>query len=152
MTGDLRLRQAAPADFPLIVSLLESAGLYTSSVTPQGSTYWLAEVGGQPGGCIGLEHGEGASLIRSTAVRPEFRSRGVGRALVNAALGHAQARGDAAVYLFSSDAGDYWQRFGFVPSTVAEIHAALPDVPQVRSGMCTGWIHEELVWKRFVTG
>ena len=25
--------------------------------------------------------------------------------------------------------------------------AALPDTPQVKSGMCRGWIHEELVWK-----
>ncbi|MGX9686259.1 GNAT family N-acetyltransferase [Deinococcus wulumuqiensis] len=144
----IRLLQAGPDDFSTITALLEASGLYTSSVTSEGSTYWIACLDGQPGGCIGLEHGRGASLIRSTAVLPEFRSHGLGRALVLSALTHASLRGDHTVYLFSSEAGDYWKRFGFVPSTAAEIEAAIPEAPQVKSGMCKGWIQEEQVWKR----
>lgn len=144
----VKLRQAAPADFPTVTDLLTRCGLHTSSVTPEGSTYWIADLNGVPGGCIGLEHGEAASLIRSTAVLPEARSQGLGRALVASALTYASLRGDRTVYLFSSEAGDYWARFGFVPATVAEIEAALPDAPQVRSGLLRGWIHEEQVWKR----
>lgn len=144
----IRLLQAVPDDFSTITALLEACGLYTTSVTPEGSTYWIAFLDGQPGGCIGLEHGRGASLIRSTAVLPEFRSHGLGRALVVSALTQASLRGDRAVYLFSSEAGDYWKRYGFTPSTAAEVEAALPEAPQVRSGMCKGWIHEEQVWKR----
>lgn len=144
----IRLLQAGPDDFSTITALLEASGLYTSSVTSEGSTYWIAFLDGHPGGCIGLEHGSGASLIRSTAVLPEFRSHGLGRALVLSALTHASLRGDHTVYLFSSEAGDYWKRFGFVPSTAAEIEAAIPEAPQVKSGMCKGWIQEEQVWKR----
>ncbi|KQR04537.1 GNAT family N-acetyltransferase [Deinococcus sp. Leaf326] len=144
----VKLRQAAPEDFPVILELLERCGLFTTSVTPAGGTYWVAELNGVPGGCIGLEHGEGASLIRSTAVTPEARSQGLGRALVQSALTHASLRGDRVVYLFSQEAGDYWKRFSFVPATVADIEAALPDAPQVRSGLLRGWIHEEQVWRR----
>lgn len=144
----VKLRQAAPADFPTVLALLDGCGLHTQSVTPQGSTYWIAELNGVPGGCIGLEHGEGVSLIRSTAVLPEARSQGLGRALVTSALTHASLRGDRAVYLFSQEAGDYWGRFGFVPVGVDEISAALPDTPQVRSGLLKGWIHGEQAWKR----
>lgn len=144
----IRLLQAVPDDFSTITALLEACGLYTTSVTPEGSTYWIAFLDGNPAGCIGLEHGPGASLIRSTAVLPQFRGHGLGRALVVSALTQASLRGDRAVYLFSSEAGDYWKRFGFVPSTAAEVEAALPEAPQVRSGMCKGWIHEEQVWKR----
>lgn len=144
----IRLSQAAPHDFDTIKTLLEGCGLYTSSVTPEGSTYWLATLDGVPAGCIGLEVGEGASLIRSMAVLPRFRGRGLGRALALSALTQATLRGDREVYLFSSGAGDYWQRFGFVPSSPAEVTAALPDAPQVQSGLQNGWIHEEQVWKK----
>lgn len=144
----IRLIQAGPEDFGTVKALLEQAELHTSSVTPEGSTYWIAFLDGQPGGCIGLEHGEGASLIRSTAVLPEFRSEGLGRALVLSALTQASLRGDHTVYLFSSEAGDYWGRFGFVPATGEELGAALPQAPQVRSGQCRGWIRDEQAWKR----
>ena len=146
----IRLLQAAPEDFDTIKALLTQAGLYTSSVTPEGATYWIAQLDGVAGGCIGLEHGQGVSLIRSTAVLPEFRGHGLGRALVLSALTHASLRGDHTVYLFSSEAGAYWKRYGFVPSTAAEVEAALPDAPQVRSGVLRGWIHEEQVWKRLL--
>lgn len=144
----VKLRQATPADFPTLTGLLVRCGLYTSSVTPQGSTYWIAELDGVPGGCIGLEHGEGASLIRSTAVVPEARGQGLGRALVESALTYATLRGDRTVYLFSQEAGDYWRRFGFVPVGKGEIAAALPGTAQVRSGLMKGWIADEQAWKR----
>lgn len=148
----VKLRQAAPADLPILLDLLERCGLHTSSVTLAASTYWIADLDGAAGGCIGLEHGEGASLIRSTAVLPDARGQGLGRALVQSALTHATLRGDRTVYLFSQEAGDYWRRFGFVPAGAGEIAAALPDTPQVRSGLCKGWIADEQAWKRAMPG
>ncbi|UQN07279.1 GNAT family N-acetyltransferase [Deinococcus sp. QL22] len=143
----VKLREALPADFSVILDLLTRCGLHTSSLTPEGSTYWIADLNGVPGGCIGLEHGQGVCLIRSTAVLPESRSQGLGRALVRSALTQASLRGDHTVYLFSQEAGDYWRRFGFVPTGGDELSAALPDAPQVKSGLCRGWIHEEQAWK-----
>jgi diadenosine tetraphosphate (Ap4A) HIT family hydrolase/N-acetylglutamate synthase-like GNAT family acetyltransferase len=143
----VKLREALPADFPVILDLLTRCGLHTSSVTPESSTYWIADLNGVPGGCIGLEHGQGVSLIRSTAVLPESRSQGLGRALVRSALTQASLRGDHTVYLFSQEAGDYWRRFGFVPTGGDELSAALSDAPQVKSGLCRGWINEEQAWK-----
>ncbi|MFC4640475.1 GNAT family N-acetyltransferase [Deinococcus hohokamensis] len=150
-TMHINLRQAAPEDFPVILDLLGRCGLHTASVTPAGSTYWIASLDGVPGGCIGLEHGEGASLIRSTAVLPDARSQGLGRALVLSALTQATLRGDHTVYLFSSEAGDYWRRFGFVPATAAQVAQALPEAAQVSSGVQKGWIHDEQVWQRAMT-
>ena len=144
----VKLRQAHGPDLPVILDLLSRCGLHTGSVTPQGSTYWIADLDGVPGGCIGLEHGQGVSLIRSTAVVPQARSQGLGRALVNSALTQATLRGDHAVYLFSEEAGDYWRRFGFGPVPPGEIVGALPEAPQVRSGLVKGWIHQEQAWKR----
>lgn len=148
----VKLRQAAPADLDTLRDLILAVGLSTErsavTVTLDGCTYWIAELDGRPAGCIGLEHGEGASLIRSTAVLPQARGQGLGRALARSALTHASLRGDRAVYLFSSDAGPFWQTFGFVPVPVEELEAALPHVPQVVSGQCRGWIRAEVAWKR----
>lgn len=143
----IRLLQASPNDFDTIKDLLTQAELYTTSVTPEGATYWIAQLDGQPAGCIGLEHGEGISLIRSAVVIPEARSQGLGRALVQSALAQASLRGDHTVYLFSTGAGDYWKRYGFMPVAASELAAALPNVPQVKSGLERGWIHDELAWK-----
>jgi N-acetylglutamate synthase-like GNAT family acetyltransferase len=148
----VKLREALPGDFDIIRDLLTRCGLTTGSVTQEGCTYWIADLDGVPGGCIGLEHGPGVSLIRSTAVVPEARGQGLGRALVTSALTQASLLGDRAVYLFSEEAGDYWRRFDFRPVAPGEIIGALPDAPQVRSGLTRGWIHAEQAWKCTLAG
>jgi diadenosine tetraphosphate (Ap4A) HIT family hydrolase/N-acetylglutamate synthase-like GNAT family acetyltransferase len=146
------IRPAVEGDLDSIRALAEVAGLYTSSLTFEGSSYWLAVQGGETIGCIGLEHGEGASLLRSTAVRPDWQGQGVGGRLTGTALKAARSREDRALYLFSSHAGEYWQRLGFVQVPVTELSAALPGTPQVKSGECLGWIHAETAWKLECSG
>ena len=147
----LTLRRAEAVDLDTIRDLILAVGLSTErtviTATLDGCTYWIASLDGAPAGCIGLEHGEGVSLLRSASVLPALRRRGLGRALALSALTYASLRGDKLLYLFSSDAGPFWQQFGFVPAHSAEVLAALPSAPQVVSGECRGWIHTELAWK-----
>ncbi len=147
----LKVDPARPDELDLVRDLAGAVGLYTSSATFEGSTYWIARHAGVPVGCIGMEHGRGASLLRSASVLPEARGLGVGRALAQSALTLATLRGDHAVYLFSSDAGAYWERLGFVAVPVTDLAAALPDVPQVVSGLTRGWIHDEHAWRKDLT-
>lgn len=151
-TSHIKLRQAAGTDLETIRDLILAVGLGTErraiTATLEGCTYWIAELDGVPAGCIGLEHGEGVSLLRSASVLPESRRRGLGRALATSALTHATLRGDRAVYLFSSDAGPFWETFGFAQVPVDELEAALPAAPQVISGVTRGWIRDEVAWKR----
>ncbi len=155
----LTIRQAQLSDLDTIRDLILAVGLSTErnaiTATLDGCTYWIADLDGTPAGCIGLEHGEpnqegSVSLLRSASVLPAARRQGLGRALALSALTYASLRGDRALYLFSSDAGPFWQSFGFVPVSSAEVLAALPAAPQVVSGECRGWIHTELAWKRAV--
>ncbi|WP_407569681.1 GNAT family N-acetyltransferase [Deinococcus altitudinis] len=143
----LSVRQADPDDLETLRALADTAGLHTGSLTLAGCTYWLAVQSGEAVGCIGLEHGEGVSLLRSACVHPDWQGQGVGRQLANVALTAARGRGDRAVYLFSSHAGAYWERLGFVRVPVASLSAALRGVPQVNSGLTRGWIHDETAWK-----
>ena len=142
------VRPATERDLPVILHVLSTVGLATTSVNMTDSTYWIALLSGRPVGVIGLERAENASLLRSAAVLPEARALGVGRALVQSALTLATLRGDQAVYLFSRDAGAYWQRYGFQEVPVATLTQALANTSQVRSGVTRGWITEEVAWRK----
>lgn len=154
ITPYITIRQARISDLDTVRDLIVAAGLSAergaSTATLDGCTYWIADLNGTPAGCIGLEHGEGVSLLRSASVLPASRRRGLGRALAMSALTYASLRGDKALYLFSSGAGPFWQQFGFVPVDTAEISAALPNAPQVVSGERRGWIEREQAWKRVI--
>ncbi|GAA4020508.1 GNAT family N-acetyltransferase [Deinococcus rubellus] len=148
------LRRAETKDLDTIRDLILTVRLSSErsaiTATLEGCTYWIADLNGVPAGCIGLEHGEGVSLLRSASVLPAARRQGLGRALALSALTYSSLRGDRALYLFSSDAGPFWQPFGFVPVDVTEVCAALPEAPQVVSGLSRGWIHGESAWQRAV--
>lgn len=144
MTTTPHIRRATPADADALRALLAACGLSDRGLLAEGSRYWLAEQGGAPVGAVGLEYGAGAALLRSAAVLPDLRGRRIGAALVRAAL--ADAAG-ARVYLFSTGAGPYWQRFGFVEVPVPELIAALPDAPQVHHFTAMGWLPTEVAWR-----
>ena len=151
-----RIRPAGADDLPAIHDLILQTGLSNDrakiTATLEGCSYWVAARNGELIGCIGLEHGNGASLLRSACVAMEQQGRGIGAGLAETALGAARGRGERAVYLFSSHAGAYWQRLGFVQVPVSELISALPDTPQVRSGECRGWIHSETAWRLDLSG
>jgi N-acetylglutamate synthase-like GNAT family acetyltransferase len=145
------IRKANTKDFESICDLVVALELISErsriTNTFDGSSYWVAvNDNGSIIGCVGLEHGEQASLLRSAAVLPESQGIGVGRALSVAAIEGACDQGDLALYLISTGAGPYWQRFGFVEVPVDDLVRALPTVPQVRSGIERGWLAEEVAW------
>jgi putative acetyltransferase len=60
----------------------------------------LAVEDGRPAGCVGLHEWDGsAAEMKRLYVRPDFRGRGVGRALTDAALAEARAIGYRTVRL-----------------------------------------------------
>jgi len=142
------IRAATVADLAAVVELLEHAQLGTHGVLAPGTTYWLAELAGALAGAIGVEHGASAVLLRSMVVRRAARGRSLGAALTEHALAVARAQGYRAAYLFSTDAGPYWQRRGFREVPVPELVAALPDAPQVRHYAELGWLPAEVAYRR----
>ncbi len=147
----ISIRAAGPADFDAICDLVVLLQLISERArinnTLHGSSYWVAcDRDQNVVGCIGLEHGTDTSLLRSTAVHPSLQGQGIGSRLAATAIEGARLRGDRSVHLFSSHAGTYWQRFGFVSESVWALADALPTVPQVISGKERGWIVDEQAW------
>ena len=71
----VKLRQAAPADFPVILDLLTRCGLHTGSVTPGDSTYWIAELDGVPAADLLRLHGVGPKAV--AVLREALAERGL---------------------------------------------------------------------------
>jgi amino-acid N-acetyltransferase len=114
------IRRATPDDLPAIEQLLTESGLPTDGVGDvvrgDGGAFFVAEArddAEQIVGVGGVEICCDDALLRSVAVRPEWRSYGVGHDLVHTIVDHAESRGFPALYLLTMTAERYFPRFGF---------------------------------------
>lgn len=144
----ITIRAAIASDAEAIANLLTACGLSPAGILTPGSGYWLAVAAAQVVGVVGLEYGRAAALLRSAAVAPPYRGRRIGTTLLEHAEREAAARNVAGLYLFSTDAGAYWQSRGFVEVPVDEVVALLPDAFQVRHYAELGWLPTEVAWRK----
>lgn len=113
MHREASLRRASNEDLPRVEKLLMDSKLPLDGVKESLEDFVVAEVNGDIVGVAGLEVCCDDALLRSVAVRPEWRSKGVGRALVNRAIAEAESRGLRALYLLTTTAEHYFPSFGF---------------------------------------
>lgn len=107
------VRKAAEADGAVVLGLLAEAGLPTDDFTGGDAVFLVAEEDGAVVGTIALEVYPPAGLLRSAAVRPSHRDRGVGALLVQELMREARSRSLAELVLLATAAG-YFERMGFV--------------------------------------
>jgi len=132
-TTDAFVRPAVTDDLAAIEQLLKDADLPAAGVSEILTTtpehFFVAEkaLDGELVGVAGLELCGQHALLRSVAVRPEWRSHGVGKELVRRAVCHAEGKQWRALYLLTMTAEHYFPRFGFekiernaVPQEIAE--------------------------------
>ena len=75
---------------------------------------WIARLGGVPVGAAALFDGGGVAGVYNVVTVPEARRRGIGRAVTNAVLEEAVARGHTLAVLGASDLGlPVYRRLGF---------------------------------------
>jgi GNAT superfamily N-acetyltransferase len=117
----LTLRGFLDDDPPLVLRLKEQAGWNQTpadlvrfrTLAPEGS--FVAQWDGEPVGCvIAFEFGT-VAWIAMMLVDEAFRGRGVGRALMERALEHVDARGIPSVRLDATPMGEpLYEKLGFV--------------------------------------
>ncbi len=109
------LRVCQPDDLPSVHRLLDDAGLCTDGLQDQfGGAYVVAEEGGNIIGCAGIEVHGALGLLRSVAVSHIRQGSGIGELLVKNRIERARWLGLEAVYLLTTTAARYFERFGFV--------------------------------------
>jgi amino-acid N-acetyltransferase len=107
------IRAAAPDDREAAEALLAAAALPLAGFSDHLGTTLLADGGGAVVGCVALELYGADALLRSLAVSAPWRDRGVGRALVTAAIELAAGRGARRLWLLTTTADRYFPRYGF---------------------------------------
>ena len=131
-----RVRAAAPTDLAAVEGLLTTSNLPLDGVADALATFVVAESGTDLVGVAGLEVCCNNALLRSVAVRPEWRSHGVGRALVTRVISDAESRGIRALYLLTTTADRYFPTFGFRTITRDEVPADVREASEFRAGCC----------------
>ena len=110
------LRPAGPGDLEAVRALVRDAKLPLDGLEAQfGDAYVVAvRREGRIVGTAGMEvHGD-CGLLRSAVVAPPLRGLGLGEALTNDRLAWARVRGLRSVWLLTTTAADFFDRFGFV--------------------------------------
>jgi amino-acid N-acetyltransferase len=126
---------ATPVDLPAVRELLLACDLRVEDVGGEGQHFLLAREGGNLLGCIGLEiHGE-AGLLRSFAVAPAARRRGIGAVLNEAALRLARSLSVRDLYLLTTTVRERALRDGFVDVPREEVPETIRAGPQFQ-GLC----------------
>jgi amino-acid N-acetyltransferase len=129
------LRPATTSDLPGIERLLTAAQLPTEGVADALASFIVAESDSELVGVVGLEIHEEGALLRSTAVEPAWRGRGLGRALVERIIHEAEAGGIRALYLLTTTAEHYFPSFGFTRTTREAVPRDVRDSPEFQ-GAC----------------
>ncbi|MBI2893595.1 MAG: GNAT family N-acetyltransferase [Deltaproteobacteria bacterium] len=135
--GELRepaaIDDLALNDHAAVSRLLADAGLPLPDGEDTPVRMMVARGGSAVVGCAGWERYGERALLRSVAVAPDARKRGVGRALVEAAIARS---GAAEVYLLTTGASDFFARLGFELCDRAAIPEDVASSREMRLGCC----------------
>jgi amino-acid N-acetyltransferase len=127
------LAAPSPADLPAIRALVRAAGLRDEDVGQDGQRFLVAREGDRLAGCIGLEVRGDAGLLRSFAVEPAWRGRGIGKALHGRALEMARGLGIRDLFILTTTVRDMALRWGFEEVDREEVPEAIRAGEQFRS-------------------
>jgi amino-acid N-acetyltransferase len=128
------LTRAAPTDLSAILALLREAQLLETGVEQVLGSTLVARASGKLMGCAAVERHAAHGLLRSVAVASDWQGRGVGRALVSESLGLAESAGVTSLYLLTTTAPAFFERFGFARCARTEAPAAIASSWEFQAG------------------
>jgi amino-acid N-acetyltransferase len=112
----MHYRPASQTDLEPIRTLLAACDLPAEDLTPALlARFLVATDAGAVVGCVGLERVADGALLRSLAVDPAHRGRGIAERLCDDAEELALAAGAGTLYLLTTTAAEYFEARGFEP-------------------------------------
>jgi amino-acid N-acetyltransferase len=131
----MQIRPATSTDLAAVERLLRESDLPTAGVTGCIDDFLVADHASEIVGVVGMEYCHNYGLLRSTAVAPSWRGKGLGRQLVEQVIARAEARGINALYLLTTTAESYFPSFGFRTTTRDIVPAEIKATGEFR-GAC----------------
>jgi N-acetylglutamate synthase-like GNAT family acetyltransferase len=108
------IRRARASELPTILALLESARLPTADIVGVDQPeIWVSEERDRVVGVVALERFGSEALLRSLAVAPDYRGRGLGQALVACAEECARAGNVSRLVLLTETAERFFRDLGY---------------------------------------
>lgn len=132
----VRIERAAAEDLPFTLSLVEECGLPVEGVREHFAGFFVARIGEERVGCVGMEvYGEHV-LLRSLAVSRRERNAGIGAALLARSIEEARTAGGRSAWgLTTFGKKGLFDRFGFRAVPRSEAPPGLARSSQFR-GIC----------------
>lgn len=139
----MQFRSATPEDLDAIQDLLSSLDLpYHDLSSAHLEHFLVCRDQNDLFGVVGLELYDTAALLRSLAVRPTYRDRGVGTRLTEKIEQYGRRNGVEDVYLLTTTAPDYFERRGYdvvdrssLPNAIQETEEAARLCPSTATCM-----------------
>lgn len=131
----MTFEELVPGDFATVFDLLNEAGLDDSDLKQPGIRLFQMVESGRVTAVGGLEIRAGQALLRSVAVKKEFRGRGLGKKLVAQIEKAAGQSGIQALYLLTTTASGFFQSLGYSPIHRDDFAAPLKQTAQF-AGLC----------------
>jgi len=131
--ADTSLSFVSAEDLEAVVHLLRECGLPYHDIGQHLSGMIVAKHDGRLVGTIALEVYKEFGLLRSLAVAPEHRSRGLGRALYGRIVAYAHLRGVTALYLLTTTAAEYFLKLGFQVLDRAQVPTEISATEEFRN-------------------
>lgn len=104
-----------------IIALLSSEKLPADDLPASLDNFLVTIADSKLAGVAGLEIYGNCGLLRSLAVRPDFRNQNIAGKLVAQIEYLAEAKGLKAIFLFTETAPDYFSRKGYQAITRSEV-------------------------------
>jgi amino-acid N-acetyltransferase len=120
------IASAQQQDFKAVKELLAESDLYNADIDKEsGHQFLIAWKEGLFIGSVALEVVDDVALLRSLAVKPEYRRRGVATKLVEAIESHAKSQQIKDLYLLTLTAADLFSALGYQKTDRSQAPVAL---------------------------
>jgi arsenate reductase len=129
-------QRASAADREAIRDLLRASAL-PADLDAGATQLWIARARDELVGVIGLEGTGPVALLRSLAVAPAWRRRGLGRALVERVEVDAAAAGVHRLVLLTGTARAFFEALGYTPMERSAVPAPVTDSAEFTT-LCAG--------------
>ena len=133
--GSYQFRAGCAADLPGVIALLQDCGLPGDDLGADSFAHFelAIDVQGRIVGVAGFDRAGRDALLRSLAVTPDWRGRGLGEQLVARREAAAKVAGVSRFFLLTTSAVDYFRRLGYHDVPRADVPTAISAHAQFHS-------------------
>ncbi|UCG07439.1 MAG: GNAT family N-acetyltransferase [Desulfobacterales bacterium] len=135
MGNAINIERFSTYDKEKVLDLLSGAGLPVEDLTNEKMINFMVAKGQDDCiiGVVGVEMYQETGLLRSLAVHPTYREKGIGRRLTRKIESFARHNGIKILYLLTMTAADFFQKIGYEVTQRDEVPESIKKTEEFKS-------------------